>query len=130
MENECFLKMDQSDSKVNLNQWALTSYIQNDRKVTHECAKWSQNDPKDGPARSVVRFLNLVVDTLTLQNLPEKCVFPVYGPVWAGYKATWYALHVPFDVYMPLLGSIFHFRAIVFHYFYENCSQSDPNMTP
>ena len=31
---------------------------------------------------------------------------------------------------MPLLGSIFHFLAPVFHMFYENCSQSDSKMTP
>ena len=31
---------------------------------------------------------------------------------------------------MPPLGSIFHFLASVFHMFYENCSQTDPKMTP
>ena len=37
---------------------------------------------------------------------------------------------MPFDVYMPPVGSIFHFLASVFHMFYENCSQTDPKMTP
>ena len=59
----------------------------------------------------------------------EKCVFAAYAPLWAGYKAKLYALYVPFDVYMPLLGSIFHFPAFVFYNFYENLSQSRPKMT-
>ena len=30
---------------------------------------------------------------------------------------------------MPFWGSIFHFPAIVFHYFHENCPQSDSKLT-
>ena len=44
--------------------------------------------------------------------------YSAYGPVWVGHNEILYALQVPFDVYMPLLASIFHFPAIVFHYFH------------
>ena len=40
---------------------------------------------------------------LDKQNPLQKCVFPAYGPVWAGHKAQLYALHLPFDVYNAIL---------------------------
>ena len=38
---------------------------------------------------------------LKFKETSEKCVFPAYGPVWVRHKAKLYALHLPFDVYMP-----------------------------
>ena len=85
---------------------------------------------KSGPARSVVRRPGVLRPVLDKQKTLEKCVFAAYEPVWVGHKAIWYALQVPFDVYMPLLASIFHFPAIVFRYFHENWPQSDSKLTP
>ena len=85
---------------------------------------------KSGPARSVVRRPGVLRPVLDKQKTLEKCVFAAYEPVWVGHKAIWYALQVPFDVYMPLLASIFHFPAIVFRYFHENWLQSDSKLTP
>jgi hypothetical protein len=59
----------------------------------------------------------------------QKCMDPVYGPVWTGHKAIWHALNMPFDVYLPLSGSIFHFPAIVFHNLYKIPPQSDSKLT-
>ena len=102
-------------------------------KWSHRVQKWPSNDPKvskSAPAHSDIIFPGALVALLTPQNSLEKWVYAAYGPVWVGHKAIWYALQVPFDVYMPLLGSIFHFPAIVFHYFHENWPQSDSKLTP
>ena len=40
------------------------------------------------------------------QNMSAKWMYSAYGPVWVAHEAIWYALHVPFDVYMPLLASL------------------------
>ena len=75
-----------------------------------------------GWSHQLIRFM-----PLTPQDMWEKWIYSAYGPVWVGHKAIWYALQVPFDVYMPFWGSIFHFPAIVFHNFHENWPQSASN---
>ena len=59
-------------------------------------------------------------------NTWEKCVFAVYGHLWAGHKAKLHALYVPLDVYITLLGSIYHFPPIVFH----NSTKICPKIAP
>ena len=113
---DVFSKLDRSDSKATL---LYPNSYKSDPKVS-----------KSAPAHSVIIFPGVVVALLTPQNSLEEWIYSAYGPVWVGHKAIWYALQVPFDIYMPLLGSIFYFPAIVFHYFYENCPQSDVKLTP
>ena len=125
-KNEYTLKTDQSDSKSTL---IYLKWFHSDPKVCKMTPKWRQMAPNP-PRLGVFGGLGVLVALATLQNMSRKCVYSVYGPVWVGHEAIRYALHVPFDVYMPLLGSIFHFPAIVFHYFYENCFQSDVKLTP
>ena len=90
-ENECFSKLDHSDSKVTCDPKVSKS----DPRMTPKCPK-------------VPRLTRLL---FFLASLWPSWPFKIL------HKAIWYALQVPFDVYMPFWGSIFHFPAIVFHFF-------------
>ena len=101
-KNEYILKTDQSDSKSTL---IYLKWFQSDPKVCKMAPKWRQMTPK--PPRIAQPFVLLASSPPSWHlKMSGKWIYSVYGPVWVGHEAIWYALHVPFDVYMPLLASL------------------------
>ena len=86
----------------------VTLIYPNGSKSHPKVAKRPQNilrmTPKSLRLDSSWRFLGGSWFVKVLEMF-EKCVFPVYGPVWDGHKAILYALHVPMAVYMAKVNS-------------------------
>jgi hypothetical protein len=101
-KNEYILKTDQSDSKSTL---IYLKWFQSDPKVCKMAPKWRQMTPKPPRLAQVLAALKCSGASWAAKYVGKPFIFCLWI-LWVGHEAIWYALHVPFDVYMPLLASL------------------------